>query len=85
MGQGRQMGRSTAKELDLHSGKRALPGHWPSLRPQDSRNLDFDRYPFKAAGLLGNLPFDGRFTVIVDLPNKRFGLIAGSAADLPAK
>jgi hypothetical protein len=48
-------------------------------------NLDFDRYPFKTAGLFGNLPFDGRFTVIVDLPNKRFGLIAGSAAALPAQ
>ena len=47
--------------------------------------LDFDRYPYKAAGLFGNVPFDGRFTVIVDVEHGRFGLAAGSIADRTSK
>ena len=41
---------------------------------------DFDRYPFHIAGLIGNALFDGRFTVAVDLPHRRFGLFRGSLA-----
>jgi hypothetical protein len=40
--------------------------------------LDFDKYPFKTTGLFGNAPFDGRYTVVVDLPHKHFGLMEGS-------
>jgi hypothetical protein len=66
-------------------GKACVTGALAFFEATGLENLDFDRYPFKAAGLFGNLPFDGRFTVIVDLPNKRFGLIAGSAANSPAQ
>ena len=47
--------------------------------------LDFDRYPYKTSGLFGNVPFDGRYTVVVDVPHGRFGLVAGSIADPAAK
>jgi hypothetical protein len=43
-------------------------------------NFDFDKYPFKTSGHFGNVPFDERFTVIVDLPHKRFGIFEGSLA-----
>ena len=43
--------------------------------------LDFDKYPFKTAGVFGNAPFDGRYTVVVDLPHKRFGLLKDSLAE----
>jgi hypothetical protein len=43
---------------------------------------DFDHYPFPISGLIGNVLFDGRFTVIVDLPHQRFGLYAGSLDSL---
>jgi hypothetical protein len=46
-------------------------------------NLDFEKYPYKTSGLFGNVPFDGRYTVIVDLPHNRFGLIEGSLAAAP--
>jgi hypothetical protein len=42
-------------------------------------NLDFERYPFQTSGCFGNVPFDGRFTVVLDLPHRRFGVMAGSA------
>lgn len=41
-------------------------------------NLDLDKYSFVASGLIGNVIFDGRFTVIVDIPGGRFGLVGGS-------
>jgi len=41
-------------------------------------NLDFDRYSFILSGLFGNVPFDHRFTVIVDISRRRFGLFNGS-------
>ena len=41
-------------------------------------NLDLDKYPFVASGVIGNVIFDGRFTVIVDIPGRRFGLLRGS-------
>jgi len=52
----------------------------PTIYCEGSRlpNLDIDRYPFVASGLFGNVPFDGRFTVIVDIPGRRFGLVKGS-------
>lgn len=49
------------------------------------RDFDFDQYPYKAAGLFGNVAFDGRVTVIVDVPRRRFGLIAGSLGNLIPK
>ena len=42
---------------------------------------DFDRYPFRISGLIGNALFDERSTVIVDIPHRRFGLFAGSLAN----
>jgi hypothetical protein len=45
------------------------------------QNLDFDRASYTISGLFGNAPFDGRYTVIVDLPHNRFGLIEGSLAN----
>lgn len=41
-------------------------------------NLDFDRYSFLASGLFGNVAFDRRFTVIVDISGRRLGLFNGS-------
>ena len=41
-------------------------------------NMDLDKYSFVASGVIGNAIFDGRFTVIVDVPGRRFGLVAGS-------
>jgi hypothetical protein len=41
-------------------------------------NIDFDKLSSVASGVIGNLPFDGRFTVIVDIPGRRFGLLRGS-------
>jgi len=46
----------------------------------DLPNFDFDKYPFKTSGLFGNAPFDGKYTVVVDLPHQRFGLLEGPAA-----
>lgn len=46
---------------------------------------DFDHYPYKASGLFGNVAFDGRVTVIVDVPHRRFGLIVGSLGNLVPK
>ena len=43
-------------------------------------NLDFDRHADIAAGVIGNVLFDGRFTVIVDIARRRFGLLRGSPA-----
>ena len=48
-------------------------------------NLDFEKYPFKTSGLFGNLPFGGRFTVVVDLPHQQFELFQGSLAGMPPK
>jgi len=31
--------------------------------------------------LIGNVPFDGRYTVVVDVPHRRFGLFAGALAN----
>jgi hypothetical protein len=41
-------------------------------------NMDLDRYSFLFSGLFGNVPFDHRFTVIVDISGRRFGLLNGS-------
>jgi hypothetical protein len=47
-------------------------------------NLDLERAPYRIAGVLGNALFEGRYSVVVDLPHRRFGLMAGSAA-FPAR
>jgi hypothetical protein len=44
------------------------------------RNFDFANYPTKTEGYFGLVLFDGRFTVIVDVPHGRFGLVRGSVA-----
>jgi hypothetical protein len=41
-------------------------------------NADFNRYPFYIGGVFGNALFDRRFTVILDVPHRRFGLFRGS-------
>jgi hypothetical protein len=41
-------------------------------------NLDFDKNSFVTSGLFGNVVFDGRYTVIVDIPGRRFGMLRGS-------
>jgi hypothetical protein len=48
--------------------------------PSPPPNLDFDQYSSVATGLVGNVLFDGRYTVIVDIAGKRFGLLRGSPA-----
>jgi hypothetical protein len=51
----------------------------PEIYCQSSRlpNLDFDKAP-QLSGAFGNAIFLGRYTVIVDIPGRRFGLIHGS-------
>ncbi len=41
-------------------------------------NMDLDRYSFIASGVFGNVAFDRRFTVIVDISGRRLGLLNGS-------
>jgi hypothetical protein len=41
-------------------------------------NMDMDRYSFLASGVFGNVAFDRRFTVIVDISGRRIGLLKGS-------
>ena len=43
-------------------------------------NFDFANYPTKTEGYFGLALFDGRSTVIIDVPHGRFGLIGGSMA-----
>jgi len=59
-----------------------LPSPLVFFESSGLKNLDFDQYRSKASGLFGNAPFDGRVTVIVDIPHARFGVIAGSLANL---
>ena len=40
-------------------------------------NVDFEHYPFKADGLVGNAPFDDAHVVIIDLPRRRMGVMPG--------
>jgi len=63
-------------------GRACIPNPLMFFEPSGLRNLDFDRYGYKASGLFGNVAFDGRVTVIVDVPRRRFGLIAGSLGNL---
>ena len=44
------------------------------------KNFQFDKYPFPATGLVGNAPFVDRYSIVIDLPNRRFGLYRGSLA-----
>jgi hypothetical protein len=64
-------------------GKACLPHPLAFFESTGLGNLDFDKYPYKASGNFGNVLFDGRYTVIVDLPHKRFGLFEGSISGLP--
>jgi hypothetical protein len=41
------------------------------------KNFRFDKYPFPAIGLVGNAPFVERYSIVVDVFNKRFGLFKG--------
>jgi len=48
--------------------------------PRALANMDLERAPHRISGVLGNALFDRRYTVVVDLPHRRFGLMTGSAA-----
>jgi hypothetical protein len=61
-------------------GNACLPNPLIFFFPQPPANLDLDRAPYRIAGVVGNVPFDGRFTVILDSRHRRFGLFAGSLA-----
>jgi hypothetical protein len=49
------------------------------FEPSPASNRDLDKCP-RLSGLFGNAIFDGRYTVIVDIPDRRLGLIHGSFA-----
>jgi hypothetical protein len=59
-------------------GKACLDSPLAFFESSGAANCDFDRYPFSIAGVIGNALFDGRWTVVVDLPRRRFGLLRGS-------
>lgn len=61
-------------------GEACLPAPLAFFESTGLQTSDFDRYPLRIAGLIGNVLFDGRYTVIVDVPHRRFGLFAGSLA-----
>jgi hypothetical protein len=63
-------------------GRACVPSPLVFFESGGLKDGDFDQYPYKASGLFGNGPFDGRVTVIVDVAHRRFGLIAGSLANL---
>lgn len=62
-------------------GKACLSDPLIFFLPRVLANLDLERAPYRIAGVLGNALFDTRYTVVVDLPHRRFGLMPGSAAD----
>jgi len=66
-------------------GRACIPSPLVFFESSGLKNLDFDQFRYKASGLFGNVPFDGRVTVIVDVPRRRFGLIAGSLGNLIPK
>ncbi|HKE23749.1 MAG TPA: hypothetical protein VKB88_15395 [Bryobacteraceae bacterium] len=66
-------------------GRACLPSPLMFFASTGLKDFDFDHQRYKASGLFGNVPFDGRVTVIVDVPQRRFGLIAGSLANLIPK
>lgn len=55
------------------------------FEPTGLPNFDFEKYPYKTSGLFGIVAFDGRFTVAIDLPHRRFGIFQGSLAARPSK
>jgi len=82
-------GKSWGKEVTLAGaplkgsiclGKACLSDPLIFFAPTVLANMDIDRVPYRIAGMFGNTLFDGRYTVVVDLPHRRFGLMAGSAA-----
>lgn len=48
------------------------------FEPSGLQNLQFDRYPYPASGLIGNAVFLDRYSVVVDLQGQRLGLVGGS-------
>ncbi len=86
-------GKSWGKEVTLAGaplkgslclGKACLSEPLIFFAPTILANLDLERAPYRIAGVLGNALFEGRYSVVVDLPHRRFGLMAGSAA-FPAR
>jgi hypothetical protein len=82
-------GKSWGKEVTLAGaplkgslclGKACLSDPLIFFAPTVLANLDLERARYRISGILGNALFDGRFTAVVDLPHRRFGLMAGSAA-----
>jgi hypothetical protein len=65
---------------DMSIGKASVSQPLVFFESTGLANLDFDKYPFKTSGLFGNVLFDGRYTLVVDLPHKRFGIFEGSLA-----
>ncbi len=61
-------------------GRACIPRPKIKFESTGLRNFDFANYPTKTEGYFGLVLFDGRFTVIVDVPNGRFGLVRGSLA-----
>ena len=82
-------GKSWGKEVTLAGaplkgsiclGKACLSDPLIFFAPTVLANLDLERARYRIAGIFGNALFDGRFTAVVDLPHRRFGLMAGSAS-----
>jgi hypothetical protein len=63
---------------DLCVGAACLPAPLAFFETTGLATSDFDRYPFKIAGLIGNRLFEGRYTVMIDLAHRRLGLYPGS-------
>jgi hypothetical protein len=61
-------------------GSACIPRPTIKFESTGLRNFDFANYPTKTEGYFGLVLFDGRFTVIVDVPHGRFGLVRGSVA-----
>lgn len=61
-------------------GRACFPAPLAFFESTGLYNFEFDRPPLEAAGLFGNALFEGRYTVIIDVPHQRFGLFSGSLA-----
>jgi hypothetical protein len=62
----------------LCAGKACLADPLIFCAPRALPNLDLDHAPYRISGILGNRLFDGRFTGVIDLPHRRFGLLEGA-------
>ena len=47
----------------------------------EQASLDFENCPFRIKGFIGNEPFYKDYTVIIDLPHKRFGILQTSTVN----